>query len=101
MLPPELKSLLWKTAIYAAIGLFGVGVGRLIPNDPALHPAALEALNEIPPRVILIENDIEEGTRILLDQKTGKQILFYRGAMVVLPEPEAITLEDLTNPFGQ
>jgi hypothetical protein len=102
-LKTEGKFDLIKVLTYGVIFAVGGLVGNFT-NSPDLpdvrHPAAFEALSEIPPRIIEAERGpAGSAYRIFVDQATGRQIFYYGGALVVLPEPPS--LEDLANPFSQ
>lgn len=89
-----------KLLAYALIFCLGGITGVTTREDPEIrHPAAFKALGEVPARLIEVERD-PSGYRIFLDQATGRQIFYFGGTMVVLPEQQTPALEDLTNPFG-
>lgn len=97
-LGPEFKALLKRLGVYLAVGVLGAITGANLPGEPPLHPAAAQAIEEIPPRVIVVERNGPYS--ILLDQATGVQFLRTPSGVCAIPGTPAPvvapqTLEEL------
>ena len=94
------KQVLTSAMLYLIAGVAGVGVGTMLPDSTPnpYRPAVMEALSEIPSRIVLVESGVIENSRynVLVDQSTGDAYLWFRHGLVRLEEaPAPASLEDM------